>query len=470
MMLKNFRWLEPPDAKALERAEQLLVDLGALDSEAITSLGRQMLAFPVHPRYARMFLAAEKYDCVRAIALIAALTQGRSLLRRAESKQVREDRDDLFGGETESDLFVLVRAFRFAQKNQFDPRRCARLGVNAQAAREAEQLCDQFLGIARAEGLNVESGESKPGAIQRCILAGFPDQVAVRLDKGTLRCALVHNRHGLLARESAVHEAHLIVASEIREIESSDKERQVLLTLATKIEEEWLRELFPEAFREETIVAFDSAQRRVVGRRETRFHDLVLRSETSGEVPAEAAAAILAREVLDGNLTLKNWDNTVEQWIARVHCVAGWFPELELPQIGDAEKLSLLEQICLGAYSYKEIKERPVWPVVKSWLSSAQQHALDELAPERIKLPGGKSLKITYSESNPPTVAARIQDLYGVKKNLMIGRGKIPLRIQVLAPSHRPIQITDDLENFWRETYPKIKKELQRKYPKHEWR
>lgn len=468
--LANFRWLEAPEAKALERAEQLLVDLGAIESGVITSLGRRMLAFPVHPRYARMFLSAEKYECVRAIALIAALTQGRNLLRRTESKQVREDRDDLFGGEIESDLFVLVRAFRFAQKNQFDPRRCSRLGVNAQAAREAEQLGDQFLAIARAEGLDIESGESQPGAIQRCILAGFPDQVAVRLDKGTLRCALVHNRRGVLARESAVHEAQLIVASEIREIESNDKERQVLLTLGTRIEEKWLRELFPEAFREESVVAFDSVQRRVVAKREMRFHDLVLQSETSSDVPAEAAAVILAREILDGNLALKNWDNAVEQWIARVHCVSTWFPELELPQIKDAEKLSLLEQICLGAFSYKEIKERPVWPVVKSWLSSTQQEALDELTPERIKLPGGKSLKITYNQSNPPTVAARIQDLYGVKKNLTIGRGKIPLRIQVLAPSHRPIQVTDDLENFWRETYPKIKKELQRKYPKHEWR
>jgi ATP-dependent helicase HrpB len=466
----NFRWLEPPDFKALERAEELLVDLGALGSNTITPLGRRMLAFPVHPRYARMFLATEKYDCVQAVALIAALTQGRNLLRRAESKQVREDRDDLFGGETESDLFVLMRAFRFAQKNQFDPRRCSKLGVNAQAAREAEQLHGQFLDIARAEGLKIDAGESRPGAIQHCILAGFPDQVAVRLDKGTLRCALVHNRHGLLARESAVHNADLIVASEIREIESSDKERQVLLTLATKIEEEWLRELFPEAFHDETIVAFDSVQRRVVGRRETRFHDLTLHRATAGEVSAESAAAILAREVFDGNLVLKNWDNAIEQWMARVHCLTGWFPELELPRIGAPEKLSLLEQICLGAFSYREIKERAVWPVVKSWLSPAQQRTLDELAPEKIKLAGGKWVRITYSASDPPTIAARIQDLYGVKKNLSIGRGKIPLRIQVLAPNHRPIQITDDLENFWRATYPKIKKELQRKYPKHEWR
>jgi ATP-dependent helicase HrpB len=489
--IANFRWLEPPEPKALERAEQLLIDLGAIvaqpsrlrseDSQAgglrhsenlchVTALGRRMLAFPVHPRYARMFLAAEKYNCVRSVALIAALTQGRNLLRRAESKQVREDRDDLFGGERESDLLVLTRAFRFAQNDQFDPRRCARLGVNGTAAREAEQLCDQFLSIARAEKLEIEAVESEPGAIQRCILAGFPDQVAVRLDTGTLRCALVHNRRGVLARESAVHDARLIVASEIREIESSDQERKVLLTLATRIEEEWLRELFPEAFRDETIVKFDPVQRRVIGRRETHFHDLVLRSEASVEVSKEAAAAILAREVFEGNLALKNWDNAVEQWIARVDCVAQWFPEMNFPQITDVEKLSLLEQICHDANSYREIKERAVWPVVKWWLNPAQQQALDELAPERVKLPSGKSVKISYSESNAPTVAVRIQDLYGVKKNLTIGPGKIPLRIQVLAPNHRPIQITDDLENFWRETYPKIKKELQRKYPKHEWR
>jgi ATP-dependent helicase HrpB len=471
----NFRWLEPPDAKALERAEQLLIDLGAIESGGsspgtITSLGRRMLAFPVHPRYARMLLAAQQYGCVRSVALIAALTQGRNLLRRGESKQVRDDRDDLFGGETESDLFVLVRAFRFAQKNNFDPRRCARLGVNAGAAREAQQLGEQFVNIARAENLNLQETESKPGMIQRCILAGFPDQVAARLDMGTLRCALVHNRAGVLARESAVRDAPLIVASEIREIESSEKERQVLLTLATRIEEQWLRELFPEAFREEETVRFDSTQRRVIGRRETRFHDLVLRSNTASEVSKESAARLLAREVFDKTLTLKNWDNSVEQWIARVNFVAAHFPEMEFPRVDDTEKLSLLEQICHGAQSYREIKERAVWPVVRSWLSPTQQEALDQLAPERIKLPGGRSVRISYGESNAPTISARIQDLYGLENNLTIGRGKTPLRIQVLAPNNRPLQITDDLKNFWRDTYPKIKKELQRKYPKHEWR
>jgi ATP-dependent helicase HrpB len=89
-----FRWLEPPEASALARAEQLLADLGALGEKGITSLGLRMLAFPVHPRYARMLLAAHEQGCVPATALIAALTQGRNLLRRPEGKQAREDRDE----------------------------------------------------------------------------------------------------------------------------------------------------------------------------------------------------------------------------------------------------------------------------------------------------------------------------------------------------------------------------------------
>jgi ATP-dependent helicase HrpB len=241
--------------------------------------------------------------------------------------------------------------------------------------------------------------------------------------------------------------------------------------MATKIEEEWLRELFPESFREDTRVEFDSVSRRVIGRRTTLFHDLLLRSEEFSAANEPAAAQLLAREVVAGTCPLKHWDNAVEQWLARVNFVAAQFPEMEFPRIDAAEKLLLLEQICQGAASYKEIKERPVWPTVKSWLNSGQQKALDDLAPERIKLASGRAAKITYADDgSPPTIAARIQDLYDTPRGLSIGPGRIPLRIQVLAPNHRPIQITTDLETFWREGYPKIKKELQRKYPKHVWR
>ena len=465
----KFRWLEAPDARSLERALTLLTDLGALDSAgAISPLGRRMLAFPAHPRYARMLLAAHELGCVPAVVQIAALTQGRGLLRRAEGKQMQQDRDTALGESAESDFFLHLRALRFAEQRNFNPQTCRPLGIHAPAAREAAALAEQFLRIAQDEGLDTTARETPAEALQRCVLAGFPDMVALRLDGGTLRCALVHGRKGVLARESVVG-TPLLVASEVREVEMRG-DVETLLSLATAIKEEWLRELFPDGFRETTDVFFDSSLRRVLAKKQTRFHDLVLRSEQSDKVPHEQAAALLAREVEAGTCPLKLWDNTVDQWILRLNQLTEWFPEYELPKLGDDERRMLVEQICHGAVSYKDIKERPVWPVVKSWLSPVQQQLLDDQAPERIELPNGRKAKIVYAAGTAPHIATRIQDLYGVTGELRIAAHRIPLVIQVLAPNHRPIQITQNLATFWKDSYPKIRQELQRKYPRHEWR
>jgi ATP-dependent helicase HrpB len=302
------------------------------------------------------------------------------------------------------------------------------------------------------------------------VLAGFPDQVAMRMDAGTLRCSLVHGRRGMLARESVINRSPLLVACEVREVESKGAERQVLLTLATAIEEEWLRDLFPDAFQETTDVFFDSVQRRVVARHVVRFRDLLLRSKETDRVPHDDAARLLAQEVEAGRCPLKSWDDAVEQWIARLNCVTAWFPEQDLPAISDADRLMLIEQICLGAISYREIKERDVWPVIKSWLSHAQAAFVEKSAPERVTMPNGRKFKVGYAAKAAPTIAVRIQDLYGVEGELRIANGRVPLVIEVLAPNQRPIQVTQNLSNFWKESYPKIKQELQRKYPKHEWR
>jgi ATP-dependent helicase HrpB len=465
-----FRWLEPPDAIALERAESLLHDLGALEPKGeISKIGRRMLAFPMHPRYARMLLAADELGCVRPVALVAALTQGRGLLQRAQGKQMEQDREDFLGEKAESDFFLMMRAYRFAEKNNFNPNPCRKLGIHALAAREAGALFEQFLKIAKDEKLDTEHEAVTDEAIQRCVLAGFSDQLARRRDSGTLHCDLVHARRGVLARESVVQHAPLFVASEVREV-AIKGEVQTLLTLATAVEEPWLREMFPGDFSIEETAIWDTMQRRVMARRETKFRDLVLSAAQSDKASPEAAARILAELVIAGKCPLTNWDNAVEQWIIRLNRLREWMPELELPALGDDDRQALIEQICYGAASYREIKERAVWPVVKTWLSSSQQGMLDKLAPERIELPNGKRWKIQYDAKAAPTVAARIQELYGVEGSLTIAAGRVPLVIQVLAPNHRPIQVTQNLSTFWKESYPKLKLELQRKYPRHEWR
>jgi ATP-dependent helicase HrpB len=503
-----FRWLEAPDPKALERAETLLMDLGAVSfsekttstghserlegcrasvSDAggagrthpsavsqkrptdITPIGRRLLAFPVHPRYARMLLAAHELGCVRQAALVAALTQGRAVLQRSAGKQMDELRSDLLGEQAESDFFILMRAFKFAENKNFNTQPCRQLGIHAGAAREAAALFDQFLRIAKDEGLDIDARPASDEAIQKCVLAGFSDQLAARLDRGTLRCALVHGRRGVLARESAVHHSTLLVASEIRE-QQVKGDLTTLLSLATAVNEDWLRELFPGDFAETDEALFDPAQKRVVSRRARRFRDLILSTETSDKFLPEQAAEILADKVLAGDAELAQWTPAVEQWIVRVSRLREWMPELELPAIDADARRAIVAEICHGASSLREIRERPVFNSVKSWLSRAQQEMVEKFAPERITLPSGRDWKIAYDEKAAPSIAARIQQLYGLEGKLTICAGRVPLLIQVLAPNMRPVQVTQDLTTFWREMYPKLKVELQRKYPKHEWR
>src|SRR6185312_16142977 len=142
--------------------------------------------------------------------------------------------------------------------------------------------------------------------------------------------------------------------------------------LATAVKEEWLREMFSQGFTETRAVVYDPALRRVVAREERRFRDLLLEEKISDNPPADEAAGILAGEVAAGRLVLDNWDEVVEQWIVRVNRLREWMPELDLPAVEAEDRTVMVEHICHGAFSYNKVKDRPVLPVVKSWLSRQQ--------------------------------------------------------------------------------------------------
>ncbi len=476
--LDTFSWFEAPDALALERARRLLRDLGALDEDgSITPTGRQMAAFPLHPRFARMLIEADRLGVLEEAALIAGISQGRSFYRASFEGSVRREQVRLVEDHADagSDYFVLLRAYELGAAADFKTGPCADLGIHGLAARQAGAVARQILQLAAKQGLRggigaVGSAGTEAEAIRRCIFLAFADHLCLRNDRGTRRCRMVHGRSGELRRESLV-DSPLFVAAEIEERELRG-EVGVLLGLASAVDAAWLREYFPEDLIEGNSTLYDAGARRVICRRQVCFRDLVLEAKEGGEVDPNEAARLLAGEVLAGRLILKNWDSVVENWIQRVNFVADHCPETEIERIDEDARQFLVEQICAGATSYKAIKDRPVLPVLEEWVSPEQRYYLDTYAPLEMELSGRRRpARLRYEPDGRVFIAAKLQDFYDVPGDrLRVANGKVAPVIELLAPNGRPAHVTDDLDGFWTGAYHHVRKDLAGRYPKHEWR
>jgi ATP-dependent helicase HrpB len=467
----TFPWYEKPEDKALQRALAVLADLGAVDTHGkLTPIGRRMAVFPAHPRYARMLLAAGDFDCVFEVCRIAGLAQGRDILFRKVDDRTESARDSV-EQEDGSDFFPRLALLQRAIDMKFDADACDRFGVHGQAARQADQAARQFLRLAEGQGLPVSDRVADPASVRRCILLGFSDRLAVRLDAGTLRCALVHGRSGELRRESAIRSAKLLVAAEVDEIQARGGVT-TYLSLATAVEESWLQELFPDDFTSVNQVRYDAAQRRVVTRTERRFRDLVLEAKERDDAPSDAASRMLAAEVAAGRLELEKWDPSVDAWIRRVNFLSKHCPELGIPAFDEDARRMVIEEVCAGAVAYRDIRDRPVFGVVRGWLTHEQAMALDSYCPERIILPRKKHpAKIEYTEDATAEIEATVQELYDFPgSKLRVCLGKIPMIICIQSPARRTQQRTSDLDAFWKGSYEGVKKELKGRYPRHEWR
>ncbi len=469
--VREFNWFERPEARALEEAIRRLQILGALDeNETLTSDGRSMGALPVPPRFGRILLEASRNGCLEYFALITALTQSRPLFPTRKKHSDHLMPVDFMQPGDVSDFQALLRAWSQMQKNQFRREVGERLGIHAGAAKDVARIADQLIRLASRWSGDATYVEEPDGALLgKILLSGFSDRLALRHSQSTLSCAVIGGRRGQLEKDSvaAAKEAHLFIAGEMIEVEGKDV--AVKLDLCTRIEENCLRELFPNDFDEKDGAVYDERNRRVEARRERRFRDLVLETKPSGKIPPGEAATILATRVLSGELNLKAWDEKVDAYFARINLIAGQCPEYDLTPIDDEAKQLMLEQICAGAMSYKEIKDRPVWNTLKDWLPPHQAGALDYLTPESITLSTGKSTRVHYRSDEKPRIAVLIQHLFGLKDSPTICQGKVPVVIEILAPNHRPVQVTENLAGFWTGSYPAVRAQLRGRYPKHDW-
>ena len=469
--LDTFDWFEQPSEDRLLEAKRLLSMLGAIDGDGrLTSAGRRIAEFPLHPRYGAMMLAADRYDCVEDAALAAAIAQSQGIFLRKADKEVSKRRDALIGDCSESDLLAQTRAWRMGRANRFDLGFCRELGIYGRTAKQVEHVAKQILSCAKyADVACRQPSETPESNVLKAILAGFPDRVCRRLDRGTLRCEMTGQLRGSLARESKAKDASLLVVCEITEIGHQKGEVTVVFGLCSQIQEEWLEELYPKEFESGVETIFDEKKKRVIERRFKRYRDLNIECRENLDVSSELAAAQLAKLVESGKAKLDKWDASVDNYLAKVELLASCFPEYNIEPLNEEARSLLIEQCCLGAKSLRDLKKQEVMPALKSWFGTEVDKLVQSLTPDRLHLENGRSGRLRYT-ADGAILSAKIQELYDLADTPRICEGRYQPRIEILAPNMRPVQLTDSLPDFWDSSYPNIKKELKGRYPKHEWR
>jgi ATP-dependent helicase HrpB len=465
--LRSFGWLDAPSAASLARAEQLLQLLGAVDdSGALTESGRRMLDLSAPPRLARMLIEAERRGCADTGALLAALASERDICLDQRALVVDRPRATPSPSIGASDLLLRAHLFDEAARRQFDPHACRARGLDLRGVRAVERARRQLRhAINSDQPVHREVDES---TLLRCLLAGFPDRVVRRRAPKSPRGVMVGTTGIVLADSSVVRNAEFFVAIEV-EAGRQEQRSESRVRLASAIEPEWLSELFPDMVRTHRELMFDAARECVVECMQTRFHDLVLRETTRFDVDPLAAGAVLAAAAQHDPAAAVALDNRTRDWLARLRFVAHWMPELQLPSDSDALVADAVADLCAGRRSFAELRHADLLTALRHRLTPAQQHGLDREAPTNYVLPSGRHAAVLYEDNKPPAVAARIQELFGLIRTPRLAGGRVALVFQLLGPNQRPVQITDDLENFWKQTYPEVRKQLRGRYPKHSW-
>jgi ATP-dependent helicase HrpB len=430
-----FPWFEAPEPARLASALDLLTRLGAVADGRITATGEAMARLPVAPRLARIVVEGHRLgvtdDAAASATAIAEPPRGRRGPRRAAAHRSRSDVLDRVADGLEG----------FAARAAADLASTARevLGPPPVAERHDEEL------------------------VLRAIFAGCADRLARRRSAEERRAVLVTGRGIRLADESAVGDAELFVAVEIDAASGAD----ALVRCASEVRREWLP---PERVRTTVDVEFDETAERVAAVRRTRFDELVL-DEAPAALPDDGSVERLLAEAassrLDRALDLAAPD--VASLRARVAFLRGAMPDLGLPPLDDDAVRAALPDVCAGRRSFDELRRAPLADVLRARLDRRHLAALDREAPERIAVPSGSHVTLRYDEGKSPVLAVRIQEVFGWRDTPRVAAGRVKVLLHLLAPNHRPQQVTDDLASFWANTYPDVRKELKRRYPKHAW-
>ncbi|MGN6382459.1 MAG: ATP-dependent helicase HrpB [Dyella sp.] len=440
-------WLDPPPAGALAQGRELLALLGALDRDGrITTVGRRMLELGASPRLAAAALRAPS-ERLALVADLLALMDARSPLRgelarsddfRARVGALHVWRDRRGGGRAEADAGALAAIEQAAKgwRRRLDVRTAA-------------------------------SGVPDSHAVGDLLAHAFPDRIAFRDASQPLRYTLANGRGARLHEQTALLGEPWLVALDLRH-----EARDSLILAAAPLDPRQLERDFPASFARERVLRWNEARAAVEAFEEQRFGAIVLERRSVPVQPADALPALLAA-LRSRGLDALPWSDSARRLRARIQALRAWMPELGLPDVGDAHLLATLEQWLApyleGKRGLDALAGESLSQALAAMLDYEQRRTLDAQAPDQLTVPSGQSRRLEYAPGEPPVLAVKLQELFGLADTPRVGGGRVPVTLHLLSPAGRPIQVTQDLKGFWERTYPEVKKELKGRYPRHPW-
>ncbi len=444
---EDLAFLTPPPDGTIAEARKLLQMLGALDGQhRMTSHGKALARLPLHPRLGHMLLQAGP-----EAAELAALMGERDPLRAAPA-----------------DLGLRLEALK--DPKGFQRKRPYQLSypVVERIRQETRRLQKQRSTGKKAIG-QFSTGQFSKGqtgtdqtALSPAAMAAlaYPDRVGQRRKGDQPRYVLSGGKGVQLDPGDTLAAAPFIVA-----LDTDGNPREARVRMAAQITLSEIHDLFGDQISWQDHCHGPKRARRVEARQQQRFGALTLDDRLWKDVPADKVAEAMLDGVRDLGLRITG---AAARLAARVELLRA--DGHDLPDFSNEGLLARLDDWLLpmlgGVKSAAAWKQFDLLPALRAALDWQQTQLLDREAPGSFTTPLGRKIPITYSDE-APEISVRLQELFGVSRHPTVGG--VPLKITLLSPAQRPIQITRDLPGFWTGSYSDVRKDMRAQYPRHPW-
>ena len=428
-------WLTPPPKAALWQATETLHQLDALENGRITAQGKQIHKLACHPRIAHMLLKAQD-------ALTASLA--------TDLAAILEERDPL-PRESGIDINLRVEALRRSR---------AHTGGNRFI--RIEKIAASYRQMLKA---TVDNGPVDPFDTGLLLAYAYPERIASARPGNNAQFQLANGKYAVVNHQDDLsHQAWLAVAS------MDLREGLGKIFLASALNP---KDLHPLVKERETII-WDTRRGGLIASRELKIGSIVLQSKPLAVPNEEEVATVVSEAIKTEGENLLDFDEQMQQLQNRIISLRMWNPEEEWPDVSLSALLNntknWLSPYLRDVKKPEDLKKIDLAEALFHSLDWEKQQALNLLAPQKIEVPSGSKLNLLYfANAATPVLSVRLQEVFGLSDTPVINRGKIKVVMHLLSPGYKPVQITSDLRSFWNNLYFEVKKELQRRYPKHSW-